>query len=353
MTNKNITISIVKGLAIILVVYGHVIQRSMVPFNEDFFLNPAFKTIYAFHMPLFVFLSGWVMAYSLSRRSLFSAFKARFNTLMIPFITWGLLSAVLIFVVNIIETESSGLKAFAMSLAYELYLRPTLWILVTLFASSCMLLYSIRLSKRFGKISFLFIYFLVLVIPYNDYGSLFYIKWLYPFYMAGYFISKNDIHVSGWLSRLAVLAISSAAFVFLASYWVKTDYIYIHQMHFMMESWLSDVLRMAYRYVLAFLGITVVFCISVYLSKTGLKHVLDILGIYSLDIYLIQRFVVEGIYPRLVGRMNIKFDFSAPLFLYVIAPLVVVLCVALCMFISNALIRRNYFLNKLLLGGRA
>ena len=75
MTNKNPTIDIAKGLAIILVVYGHVIEHSMAPASQDFFQNPVFKITYTFHMPLFVFISGYLMAYSLNRNSVRKMFS--------------------------------------------------------------------------------------------------------------------------------------------------------------------------------------------------------------------------------------------------------------------------------------
>lgn len=77
MANRNTTIDILKGIAIILVVYGHVIQRSMSPYEIDAHLNPVFKLIYTFHMPLFFFLSGYAMVFSLNRRGILDIFKDR------------------------------------------------------------------------------------------------------------------------------------------------------------------------------------------------------------------------------------------------------------------------------------
>ena len=51
-------LDIAKGLAIILVVVGHVLQGSTERFDDLFW----FRVIYSFHMPMFVFLSGAVAA---------------------------------------------------------------------------------------------------------------------------------------------------------------------------------------------------------------------------------------------------------------------------------------------------
>ena len=56
--NRNIYIDVLKGLAVLAVLLGHAIQRGLViNYTEDII----FKIIYTFHMPLFMFLSGYVL----------------------------------------------------------------------------------------------------------------------------------------------------------------------------------------------------------------------------------------------------------------------------------------------------
>ena len=52
-----------KGILIILVVFGHFIYESAVALSGSF-ANDLFKFIYAFHMPAFVFCSGYFSLYS-------------------------------------------------------------------------------------------------------------------------------------------------------------------------------------------------------------------------------------------------------------------------------------------------
>jgi len=52
-----------KGLAIILVVAGHTAQTSTPDFDNLF----VFRAIYSFHMPMFMFLAGMVIAVSLRK----------------------------------------------------------------------------------------------------------------------------------------------------------------------------------------------------------------------------------------------------------------------------------------------
>lgn len=49
-------VDIMRGIAITLVVAGHVIQFNGIPTN-----NPTFEFIYSFHMPLFFAISGYII----------------------------------------------------------------------------------------------------------------------------------------------------------------------------------------------------------------------------------------------------------------------------------------------------
>ena len=180
MPTKNPIIDIAKGIAIILVVYGHVIEHSMAPWGfQDFFQNPVFKIIYTFHMPLFVFISGYLMANSLNRHSVHDVFKSRTRSLFVPFVSLGILGVLMTYFLNIIFGNNLGRMDIAGDLADQLLLKPSVWFLFTLFMLSSVLLLSVQLERRFGIFIFVIIYFLIMLIPYNNYCALYYIKWFY------------------------------------------------------------------------------------------------------------------------------------------------------------------------------
>ena len=350
--NRNDIIDILKGIAIILVVYGHVIQRTMVVAGADFFLNPVFKVIYTFHMPVFFFISGYLMAGTLSRRSLTEAFKSKCKTLLVPFIAWGTLGVFTIYVLNGVDGKALGIAHLPDDFLNDLLLNPAIWFLFALFVSSCLLLYSVRWAKRFGVASFLLVYFLIVMIPFNRYCALYYIKWFYLFYLAGYFFSKSRFTITSKVIREAILIVSLIMFTALVFYWNKNDYIYINKMGFMSHDYLYEFLRVTYRYVLGFLGIIIIYYVGVYLSKTKLHSSLAYIGIYSLEIYLVQRYIVEGLYPRIASKMRINFDFNSPIFLCCFAPFAAIFFVSVCLLASRLLIRRSPLLCRLLLGNR-
>ena len=79
-------IDILRGFAIMLVVLGHAIQYSVKNFDD----YPLFRLIYAFHMPLFMFISGFVYRHGTRNPWLFLRNKSQI--LVLPFISWLLIT---------------------------------------------------------------------------------------------------------------------------------------------------------------------------------------------------------------------------------------------------------------------
>jgi fucose 4-O-acetylase-like acetyltransferase len=84
MKRRIIEIDKAKGLAILLVVFGHIVKGAFPLGNE--WIRISKLLIYKFHMPFFMFLSGFVMFYSYkainNRREYLSYVKKRFMRLM-------------------------------------------------------------------------------------------------------------------------------------------------------------------------------------------------------------------------------------------------------------------------------
>lgn len=124
-------LDIAKGLAIILVVVGHVIQGGSEKFDDLLW----FRVIYSFHMPLFVFLSGSVAAIAFSPERIQSGMLALIKQakiriakasvrLLLPFISWC--------VINQLIYHQSDSVMSAVVLAFR---RPdtALWFLLAIF----------------------------------------------------------------------------------------------------------------------------------------------------------------------------------------------------------------------------
>jgi len=86
-------ITTAKGLAIFLVVFGHIVTGPSPADNEWYTVLRT--TLYAFHMPFFIYLSGYIFFYTSShlraRKNYGIFFLRRGERLLIPFILFGLL----------------------------------------------------------------------------------------------------------------------------------------------------------------------------------------------------------------------------------------------------------------------
>ena len=130
---RDVRIDCLKGLGIVLVVLGHVIQ-SAVP---DYGSNLVFSMIYSFHMPLFMLLSGYVAKVSSKKYVL-----KRFETLCVPFVCW-------IFISYLINGEW---KVFSVIEKILLVIESPdngLWFLWVLFLNSVLLWLCTMFAKRF------------------------------------------------------------------------------------------------------------------------------------------------------------------------------------------------------------
>lgn len=86
-----VDIDCAKGLTIILVVLGHITARDY-PLGNEWFIYLR-KAIYTFHMPLFMFLSGWLFYYSLpslvNLEDKVSYLTKKAYRLLVPFFLFG------------------------------------------------------------------------------------------------------------------------------------------------------------------------------------------------------------------------------------------------------------------------
>lgn len=86
--SRDLSFDFIKGVLIILVVVGHVIQGLYGIDVPDVWENPLFNVIYTFHMPLFIFISGYFFYHSL-KSPLSSLIKKKFLRLIVPSFVWS------------------------------------------------------------------------------------------------------------------------------------------------------------------------------------------------------------------------------------------------------------------------
>jgi fucose 4-O-acetylase-like acetyltransferase len=214
-----------KGLAILFVVFGHIVARAD-PIGVDWY-EPLRRAVYAFHMPFFLYLSGLVAVFS---GTLFTPPKewqalvvARARRLLIPFLALGLLIVCgktiaqhLVFVDNQVTSLADGIT----DLLWHTQDSPALsiWYLFVLFTLSITSPLLIRANH--GQLNYLLILgFLFYCVPLPPYVYLDHIGVYSIFFALGAFAASHEkkwIRIVDcswhfllllWLSALALIAV--------------------------------------------------------------------------------------------------------------------------------------------------
>ena len=153
MQTKRITyLDIAKCIAIFLVLWGHAITQLM---NHEVTDNRCYMFIYAFHMPLFMTMSGFFAKGSMNM-NLGGLFKKKFIQLIIPAFSFG----VLWYIHDVIV----GARAFSVK-AFSFLEAECFWFLKCLFFAYLIVFVSNRISnvcKMRGGVNGLYLFFLVL-----------------------------------------------------------------------------------------------------------------------------------------------------------------------------------------------
>lgn len=182
---RNETIDCAKGFLMILVVLGHVITL-----GDGFRTNDVFRFCYSFHMYLFMYISGWLVAH---KDNNCEWIKKRFYRLIIPYTIW---SVIFLFYINTFEF---------LQVLY-IFTDPVYWYLIVLFGCDVVLMLSQTiLMKVLGEYNYkhVLIIFLIVLFILNICSLLHYVcptiirvAGYYPFYFAGWFLNRYKLCIN-------------------------------------------------------------------------------------------------------------------------------------------------------------
>lgn len=218
--NRLESIDRMKGIAILLVIVGHIIQFNNVDGGLN---NKLFGIIYSFHMPLFFILSGYVASQVwneiVNLSSYLSFLWKKGYTLILPLLTWTLLVEKFFF--------TSNFEFFNLDDVFNALLHPGLWFLQMLFQIQVLFGLFCLLNHYFNKKSLIYIdviiAILVFIIPVNGYlfinESHFMSLVLYMFFFfTGSFTSKCH-YLEKIIMKERVYTLSLVLFLLLTAHW--------------------------------------------------------------------------------------------------------------------------------------
>jgi fucose 4-O-acetylase-like acetyltransferase len=337
-TGRNDYLDYLKGILILLVVYGHTIQFLVYQHSEEFWYDPAFKFIYIFHMPLFMGVSGFVSYGSMGRNTVFETIKKRFLQLIVPIFCWMIIyESVIVFAA--VAADRIGTER-ALMLLPGLILKATsnsFWFLQSVFISS-VILALLRLIKLDHAATFAVLSISILFLP-DMYVLDEMFRYTFPFFCMGYSLAKwrNDLlplHVPAyWL--LPGLAVSLICYAL----WTKGSYVYVTGM----ELTGGNLFNVPFRYVSGAAVSAAFLVLTSLIYKYFNSQILTALGRASMSIYILQTF-----FFILAGRFAPMFD-NPVLLSLTLAP-VLALLIGLFLYYLALGIGRFSIPGKLLLG---
>lgn len=324
-TKRDLSIDALKAFAIYLVVLGHFIQYSVKNFDE----NLLFKLIYSFHMPLFIFISGYL---SYREKGIdIKYLKRRFLTLLIPYFSWMVVSSI----INVIDTNDGF---FSSIIRIFLYPDNGLWFLWVLFWMHILFYCCSFLSKKYLLplmcLSYLLIRIVIYVLKIENVLGVNLLSYLFLYFIFGFVAVKYknfaDLIFKSWYFALPF-------FLFMACFWQR-----IGMLSF--DNYLinSKLIISIYKIIVATLGI--ITSVGVFREIKSFNKYIIYTGENSIAIYTMNMYVLSIIYCVVKNILHgYLYYFYAVSFSFII--------IFICLFIGN-LLKKNKFLSLIFLGNQ-
>ncbi|MCT2195201.1 acyltransferase family protein [Paenibacillus sp. p3-SID1389] len=294
MTERDYYFDNVKLLLIILVVVGHII----IPLNSGVTFKPLFTLIYSFHMPLFIFISGYFSKNIGSD----NYGKRIIANLLIPYLIFETLYSLFDYY---LITDNQEKLTFT-------YLTPywIMWFLVSMICWKLVLPYTAKIKPW---ISLTLTIIAGIAIGYAGdvayYGSISRTIAFFPFFISGFYFDKKWLlKFSHWVYKFISIAILIVAFIvfYQLQNVIKFEFFYhvIPYASFDLHGWRGGIYRLFSYLVAVILGL----CVLVLVPKERIPF-LSGLGKNTLYAYLLHGFIVKylhtsTLYSQLDGSLD-------------------------------------------------
>lgn len=288
-SKRELLIDVIKGFAILLMLFGHVIQfASGSEYQQSllYYGNVLFKIIYSFHMPLFMVVSGWLFFSTLQKKTVLEIVTSRFRSLIFPIFSFSFIVWVLRFHPE--YTVSEQIRNYLSITRY------TLWFLWALFYSSMGLLFGNKLFKDniFVWVLLIFGSFLT---PDKWFSELY--KYTFPCFLFGYYAHKHDFVSFLKKHFMGVIAIGGTIFVACLFHYNLDCFVYISGSCILKEGRI-DWLQLYYDVFRVFVGIlgsvvfvaVLLFAKQMFGMKGGFAKAIAYIGVCSMGIYCFQTY---------------------------------------------------------------
>lgn len=306
---RNDFVDFAKGVLITLVCVGHSIQFLSYR-NVGFWGDPFFKMIYVFHMPLFMGLSGYV-----ARRGILNATRtpaeamrylgARTLSLLLPVFSW----VIVLQGAGTVVSRSRTWAEFPAAVAFQASI--SFWFLWALLVSVCLMV-AAELAGRFRPPALALLSVGLMALP--DWDNLHLIKYVFPYFVLGYFLAGFDLNIGPETRRRSWATTIALGLAALACYamWDDRTYIYISRMSFATANLRNVGVRWLAGLVVSAFALRVLSKLYPRIPRS-VRGGLSTLGKDSIFVYLLQTFAFLWIAKLRIGWSGGGPPVAAPL----------------------------------------
>lgn len=288
---RNNQLDILKGIAAIAVVLGHIIQSV---YSSNFDSNIVFRIIYSFHMPLFFWISGYIV--EMKKDYSVNSIIKKIYRLVIPFLTWIVINNFL---------QKGDIKIL-INHFIKCFYDPSdggLWFLWILFLCN-MLAYIINNLERiigYYEISIIIV-FLILGIGWLLSGFTLILGYRLLckesiFFVFGIYCSRKKVFENIRNTRFLSILICTL-YCILVLFWHRDKYCifynYLDTVILKIGFWKYLIYfgEIIFYFTVTLMGLYFWYRISFYIERNDIvKNVLTIIGMYSLEIYIFHPYV--------------------------------------------------------------
>ena len=268
-------IDALRGFAIAIVVLGHALQYTLAVPDDD----PLYRLIYSFHMPLFMFISGFV--YSGAKRSAYEELRLKSRSLLLPFICW--------LPVTFVWVSLGPMPVTAQAFVVRVLSAPDaggLWFLWVLYLINLVMLFSRGFAAKSAMATawglWLILSAFAITRPEWNLLGLKLLCWHLPFFLVGITFRKAN-----GVERLRPTFALACGLLFLTALplWVRTGSSPLSPYLASLPSVGAMIALRAFSYLTASLAILATFSLFISLAHRIRLQTLSRLGRISLEIY--------------------------------------------------------------------
>lgn len=355
----------IKGIAILLVVFGHCIQFGIGAgyYSEEcYFDNVVFKLIYSFHMPLFMLVSGYFFGYSFNKAVIsrkgnwITASTAigiawsKLRQLLVPILSWALVPFSLV----ILKAVLAGEMSMFIIVDYIKAAIFNFWFLWAILINAMVILLISMLKK--GQV-IAYIVVLGLTIFSVDKLNFHLYKFMFPYFVIGFMWHQRVEFRAKILTvvkrfKWYCLGINGVIYAILFSSYHKGSYIYTTGISVFGNNGMAQIPIDLHRWIIGFVGsFLVMFLVYVVIEicyqQGKFANMIAEIGKSSLVIYILSGFINSYVLLRITDGLAIDNIFI----FYAIALFEGIVITAVCMLLGKII--SNFRWSRIfLLGGR-